>query len=46
MTKRRIVVLFPDEWDRAAAADPRIAARFEFACEGFDLFRFPARSPT
>ena len=38
---RRILVLFPDEWDRAAAGDPRYRNRFEFLYEGFDLFRFP-----
>ncbi|HYC35923.1 MAG TPA: ATP-grasp domain-containing protein [Usitatibacter sp.] len=38
---RRILVLFPDEWDRAAARDPRLGGRFEFVFEGFDLFRFP-----
>jgi hypothetical protein len=38
---RRILVLFPDEWDRAAAADPRHRGRFEFLFEGFDLFSFP-----
>lgn len=38
---RRILVLFPDEWDRAAAADARYRGRFEFVFEGFDLFRFP-----
>lgn len=38
---RRILVLFPDEWDRAAAADPRHAGRYEFHFAGFDLFRFP-----
>ncbi len=38
---RRILVLFPDEWDRAAALDRRFAGRFEFLYEGFDLFRFP-----
>ena len=38
---RRILVLFPDEWDRAAARDPRHRDRFEFHFEGFDLFRFP-----
>ena len=41
MTKRRILVLFPDEWDRAAARDPRYRERFEFLFEGFDLFSFP-----
>ena len=39
--KRRILVLFPDEWDHAAAADPRHRDRFEFFHEGFDLFSFP-----
>lgn len=39
--KRRILVLFPDEWDRAAAHDPRYRDRFEFLFEGFDLFSFP-----
>ena len=38
---RRILVLFPDEWDRAAARDPRYRGRFEFVHEGFDLFSFP-----
>lgn len=38
---RRILVLFPDEWDRAAARDPRFRGRFEFVFEGFDLFSFP-----
>jgi hypothetical protein len=38
---QRILVLFPDEWDRAAARAPRHAGRFEFRFEGFDLFRFP-----
>ena len=38
---RRILVLFPDEWDRAAAEDPRLAGRYEFHFAGFDLFRFP-----
>ena len=38
---RRILVLFPDEWDRAAAQDPRYDGRIEFLHEGFDLFSFP-----
>ena len=38
---QRILVLFPDEWDRAAARDPRFRGRFEFLFEGFDLFSFP-----
>jgi hypothetical protein len=39
--KPRILVLFPDEWDRAALADPRRRGEFEFFEEGFDLFSFP-----
>src|SRR3954470_10705054 len=38
---RRILVLFPDEWDRAAAHEPRWRERFDFRYEGFDLFSFP-----
>ena len=38
---KRILFLFPDEWDRAAADDPRHRGRFEFSFEGFDLFSFP-----
>jgi hypothetical protein len=38
---RRILVLFPDEWDRAAALDARYRERFDFRYEGFDLFSFP-----
>src|SRR5688572_11333147 len=39
--KRRVLVLFPDEWDRAALRDPRLRDGFEFFEEGFDLFSFP-----
>ncbi|QJR14458.1 ATP-grasp domain-containing protein [Usitatibacter palustris] len=38
---RRILVLFPDEWDRAVARDGRYRDRYEFFFEGFDLFSFP-----
>jgi hypothetical protein len=40
-SKRRILVLFPDEWDRAIARDPRYRDAHEFLFEGFDLFSFP-----
>ena len=40
-SKRRILVLFPDEWDRAIARDPRYRGTHEFLFEGFDLFSFP-----
>ena len=39
--KRRILVLFPDEWDCAIAHNPRYEASHEFHFEGFDLFSFP-----
>ena len=39
--KRRVLVLFPDEWDHLATRDARYAQRFEFHFEGFDLFSFP-----
>lgn len=39
--KKNVLILFPDEWDRAAARDPRHSARYEFHFEGFDLFSFP-----
>jgi hypothetical protein len=38
---RRVLILFPDEWDRAAAREPRYRSRHDFFFEGFDLFRFP-----
>jgi len=39
MTRKRLLVLFPDEWDRSMAARRR--QDHEFLFEGFDLFRFP-----
>jgi hypothetical protein len=39
--RKRILVLFPDEWDRTVAGQARYRASHEFAFEGFDLFRFP-----
>ncbi len=38
---KKILVLFPNEWDRAELARPRYRGRYRFAFEGFDLFRFP-----
>jgi hypothetical protein len=38
---RRVLILFPDEWDLLAALHPRNAGRYEFSFAGFDLFRFP-----
>ncbi len=42
MKRRRILVLFPDEWDRSMAA--RRAGGHEFVFAGFDLFRFPGNA--
>ena len=38
---RRVLILFPDEWDLLAARHPRNAGRYAFSFAGFDLFRFP-----
>lgn len=37
--RKRLLVLFPDEWDRAVIAER--GGRHEYFFEGFDLFRFP-----
>jgi hypothetical protein len=37
----KILVLFAQEWDRLALADPRLADRYEIIHSGFDLFRAP-----
>ncbi len=42
MTRKRILVLFPDEWDRSMAA--RCEGGHDYRFEGFDLFRFPANA--
>jgi hypothetical protein len=41
MATRRILVLFPKEWDRLEFARPEYAREYEFVYAGFDLFRFP-----
>jgi hypothetical protein len=38
---KRILVLFPKEWDRLEFGRPEYADRYRFAYAGFDLFRFP-----
>jgi hypothetical protein len=38
---KRILVLFPKEWDRLEFERPEFAGRYEFVYAGFDLFRFP-----
>jgi biotin carboxylase len=38
---KRILVLFPKDWDRDELDQPRYSTRYTFFYEGFDLFRFP-----
>jgi biotin carboxylase len=38
---KRLLVLFPKDWDRDELDQPRYRARYEFFYEGFDLFKFP-----
>ncbi len=38
---KRLLVLFPKDWDRDELEQPRYRARYEFFYEGFDLFSFP-----
>lgn len=38
---KKILVLFPNEWDREELGRPRYQGRYRFLFEGFDLFRFP-----
>ena len=38
---KRLLVLFPKDWDRDEFEQPRYGARYTFFYEGFDLFRFP-----
>jgi len=39
---KRILVLFPKEWDRHEFERPEYRGRYEFVYAGFDLFRFPS----
>lgn len=41
MKTRRILMLFPKDWDRVELEHPRYRAGYRFFYEGFDLFRFP-----
>jgi hypothetical protein len=38
---KRILVLFPKDWDRDELDQPRYRERYTFFYEGFDLFKFP-----
>jgi len=38
---KRILVLFPKDWDRDELEQPRYRAHYTFFYEGFDLFKFP-----
>ena len=41
MAMKRILVLFPKEWDRLEFSRPEYAGRYRFVYAGFDIFRFP-----
>lgn len=41
---KRILVLFPKDWDRLEFGRPEYRGRYEFVYAGFDLFRFPANA--
>jgi hypothetical protein len=41
---KRILVLFPKEWDRLEFDRPEYRGRYEFVYAGFDLFRFPSNA--
>jgi hypothetical protein len=41
---KRILVLFPKEWDRLEFGRPEYRGRYEFVYAGFDLFRFPSNA--
>jgi hypothetical protein len=43
MSRKRILVVFPKEWDREEFARGDYAD-YEFVYEGFDLFRFPSNA--
>lgn len=43
MARKRVLVLFPKEWDRQELARPEYAD-YEFLFGGFDLFRFPGNA--
>ena len=38
---KRILVLFPKDWDRDELCGRKFRGRYEFLFEGFDLFKFP-----
>jgi biotin carboxylase len=38
---KRILVLFPKDWDRDELDQPQYRERYTFFYEGFDLFKFP-----
>jgi ATP-grasp domain len=41
---KKILVLFPKEWDRLEFGRPEYRGRYEFVYAGFDLFRFPSNA--
>ncbi len=41
MKRKRILVLFPKDWDRLQFGQARFEERYDFVYAGFDLFSFP-----
>ena len=41
---KKILVLFPKEWDRLEFERPEYRDRYEFVYAGFDLFSFPSNA--
>jgi hypothetical protein len=41
---KKILVLFPKDWDRIELDGPRYSERYQFFFEGFDLFKFPGNA--
>jgi len=41
---KKILVLFPKEWDRLEFERPEYRGRYEFVYAGFDLFSFPSNA--
>ncbi len=38
---KKILILFPEDWDRRCFSTPELRERYRFFFESFDLFTFP-----
>ena len=41
---KKILILFPRDWDRVELDGPRFRGRYQFLFEGFDRFKFPGNA--